>query len=86
MSRTEPTPTRLDESRRKVEERLATIGRAADREAAKAERVKDAILAVFGVVGALLAARRLGQAIRHRGKSKKARPERAEETPRPEEG
>lgn len=65
----------LDRKRAKVQQRLAEMGEAAHREAERVERIKDASLAIVGVVGALFAARKVGKAITHkfdsRGKKKK---------------
>lgn len=57
--RVDKSKFQVEAKRRQVQQRLADIGRAADREMEKAERVKDAALAVFGIIGGLLAARRV---------------------------
>ncbi len=51
--------SRVEESRRKVQQRLTEIGEQAEREKARVQRVKDAAVAVVAAVGVLLAARRL---------------------------
>ena len=54
---------RLEESRRRVQERLREIGDEAERKTQRALAIKDAALGVLGVVGALLAARQLSKAL-----------------------
>ena len=61
----------LDRKRAKVQQRLAEMGEAAHREAERVERIKDASLAVIGVVGALFAARRVGKAVTKKFDSRK---------------
>lgn len=64
---------RVEESRRRLRRRLEEIGRAADRDVERALAVKDAALAILGAVGMLVAARRVGKAVRR--KRRKARGE-----------
>lgn len=64
---------RLEESRRRVQTRLTAIGDAADKEIRKAQRVRDAALAVVGVLGVLFTTRRVVKAIAGK-KKKKGRP------------
>lgn len=54
---------RLEESRRRVQARLEEIGDAADKEVRKAQRVRDAALAVVGVLGVLFTTRKVVKAI-----------------------
>jgi hypothetical protein len=54
---------RVEESRLKVQQRLAEIGEAADREVEKARRIKSAAIAVIGMVSALLTVRRLTRSL-----------------------
>lgn len=68
MSREEES--RVEESRRRVQQRLAQVGDAAEREKRRALVIKDAAIALLGTVGALLALRRVGKSVRG-GKKKK---------------
>lgn len=63
--------SRVEESRRRVQGRLAEIGRAADREVERALAIKDAAIALLGALGLLVAARRVGKAIGGKKKKKK---------------
>ena len=60
---------RLEESRRRVQERLQELGDEAERKTRKALAIKDAALGILGVVGALLAARQVSNAL---GKRRRA--------------
>lgn len=72
----EAAEDRVAESRRRVQARLAEIATAADREVQRARAVKDAGLALLGVVGVLVGARRVARAIgRKRKRSGRSRPE-----------
>lgn len=69
--RVDKSKFQVEEKRRQVQQRLLDIGRAADREMEKAERVKDAAMAVFGIIGGLLAARRVARMFGEAAKSSK---------------
>jgi len=75
--------SRLEESRRRVRERVAEIGRARRREVERVTAVKDALLATLAAAGLLVGLRRLAKAVgrkrKERGKKAGARPAR----PRP---
>lgn len=64
------TDERLEESRRRVQARLVAIGDAADKEVRKAQRVRDAALAVVGVLGVLFTTRKVAKAITGRKRKK----------------
>lgn len=55
--------SRLEETRKRVQNRLAEIGEAADQEVKRSLRVGDAAFAVLGVIGLLFAARGVAKAI-----------------------
>lgn len=55
--------SKLEETRKRVQNRLAEIGEAADQEVKRSLRVRDAAIAVLGVIGLLFAARRVAKAI-----------------------
>jgi len=59
---------RLAESRRRVQGRLEEITTAAEREVQRGRAIKDAAIAVLGVVGVLAGARRVGRSIARRRK------------------
>lgn len=69
--RGEAAMSRVEESRRRVRERLAEIGRAADREVERALAVKDAAIALLGALGLLVAARRVGKKLGNKKKKTK---------------
>ncbi|HRC87060.1 MAG TPA: hypothetical protein PK413_15745 [Thermoanaerobaculia bacterium] len=60
--------SRLEESRRRVAERISALGEETDRQTARALAVKDAAIAVLGAVGAFLAIRGLARSL---GKKRK---------------
>lgn len=55
--------SRLEETRKRVQSRLAEIGEAADQEVKRTLRIRDAAIALLGVVGLLFATRRVVKAI-----------------------
>lgn len=61
---------RLEETRRRVQARLVEIGDAAEHEVKKAQRVRDAALAVVGVLGVLFTTRKVAKAISGRKRKK----------------
>lgn len=65
--------SRIEESRRRVQERLHEIGEAAEREVARAHRLRDAAIAVLGVLGLMLATKRVAKAIAAKASTKKKR-------------
>jgi hypothetical protein len=65
--------SRVEDSRRRVRERIAEIGRARDREVERAVAVKDALLATLVAAGLLVAGRRLAKAIRRKRRQRPAK-------------
>jgi hypothetical protein len=55
--------TRVEESRRRLAERVTALSEETQRQATRALAVKDAAIAVLGAVGAFLAIRQLAKAL-----------------------